>query len=90
MTKNLFSVTIFFVVFRETLEAAIIVSVLLGLVNQIVYGDPGKTSKEPSLASAPAAIQYEESGRQDPASRAKIARRMKIQARSVSVIAVII
>lgn len=90
MTKNLFSVTIFFVVFRETLEAAIIVSVLLGLVNQIVYGDPGKTSKEPSLASTPAAIQYEESGRQDPASRAKIARRMKIQARSVSVIAVII
>ncbi|KAG5643711.1 hypothetical protein DXG03_009760 [Asterophora parasitica] len=40
MAKNLFSVPIFFIVFRETLEAAIIVSVLLGLVEQIVYGDP--------------------------------------------------
>jgi len=89
MTQNLFSVTIFFVVFRETLEAAIIVSVLLGLVNQIVYGDSSKTSEEPSLASTPAAIQYEESGLQDPASRARIARRMKIQVRSVSVIALI-
>ena len=40
MAKNLFSVPIFFIVFRETLEAAIIVSVLLGLVEQIVHGDP--------------------------------------------------
>ncbi|KNZ81593.1 Plasma membrane iron permease [Termitomyces sp. J132] len=39
MAKNLFSVTIFFIVFRETLEAAIIVSVLLGLVEQIVHED---------------------------------------------------
>lgn len=39
MAKNLFSVPIFFIVFRETLEAAIIVSVLLGLVEQIVHGD---------------------------------------------------
>lgn len=35
MTKNLFSVPIFFIVFRETLEASIIISVLLGLVEQI-------------------------------------------------------
>lgn len=42
MTRNLFSVPIFFIVFRETLEAAIIVSVLLGLVEQIVQEDPGK------------------------------------------------
>lgn len=40
MTKNLFSVPIFFIVFRETLEAAIIVSVLLGLAEQIVSRDP--------------------------------------------------
>jgi high-affinity Fe2+/Pb2+ permease len=33
---NLFSVPIFFIVFRETLEAAIIISVLLGLAEQIV------------------------------------------------------
>ena len=32
---SLFSVPIFFIVFRETLQAAIIVSVLLGLVEQI-------------------------------------------------------
>lgn len=42
MAKNLFSVPIFFIVFRETLEAAIIVSVLLGLVEQIVHDDPGR------------------------------------------------
>ena len=37
MTHNLFSVPIFFIVFRETLEAAIIIASLLGLVEQIVY-----------------------------------------------------
>ncbi|KAI8986648.1 Ftr1 protein [Trametes punicea] len=40
MARNVFSVPIFFIVFRETLEAAIIVSVLLGLVEQIVHDDP--------------------------------------------------
>ncbi|EIW55590.1 iron permease FTR1 [Trametes versicolor FP-101664 SS1] len=40
MPRNVFSVPIFFIVFRETLEAAIIVSVLLGLVEQIVHEDP--------------------------------------------------
>jgi high-affinity iron transporter len=39
MAKNLFSIPIFFIVFRETLEAAIIVSVLLGLAEQIVSRD---------------------------------------------------
>lgn len=38
--KDLFSVPIFFIVFRETLEAAIIISVLLGLVEQIVHDNP--------------------------------------------------
>lgn len=37
MAHNVFSVPIFFIVFRETLEAAIIISVLLGLVEQIVH-----------------------------------------------------
>ncbi|EEB95672.1 hypothetical protein MPER_05317, partial [Moniliophthora perniciosa FA553] len=36
MAKDVFSVPIFFIVFRETLEAAIIISVLLGLAEQIV------------------------------------------------------
>ncbi|PFH50517.1 hypothetical protein AMATHDRAFT_60938 [Amanita thiersii Skay4041] len=40
MTKNVFSVPIFFIVFRETLEAAIIVSTLLGLAEQLVEEDP--------------------------------------------------
>ncbi|THH20381.1 hypothetical protein EW146_g991 [Bondarzewia mesenterica] len=39
MARNLFSVPIFFIIFRETLEAAIIISVLLGLVEQIVNDD---------------------------------------------------
>ncbi|EIW77037.1 iron permease FTR1 [Coniophora puteana RWD-64-598 SS2] len=40
--QNLFSVSIFIVVFRETLEAAVIVSVLLGLVEQIVNEEPDR------------------------------------------------
>ena len=40
MARNVFSVPIFFIVFRETLEAAIIISVLLGLVEQMVHQDP--------------------------------------------------
>ncbi|OXC70926.1 hypothetical protein AYX13_00343 [Cryptococcus neoformans] len=36
MAKDLFSVTIFFIVFRETVEAAIIVSVLLSFVEQLM------------------------------------------------------
>ncbi|KAH9974757.1 iron permease FTR1 [Lactifluus volemus] len=40
----LFSVPIFFIVFRETLEASIIISVLLGLVEQIVNVDSSSQS----------------------------------------------
>jgi high-affinity iron transporter len=50
MTHNVFSVPIFFIVFRETLEAAIIVSVLLGLVEQIVHLGPGTDSAEQTAA----------------------------------------
>ncbi|KAF8968346.1 iron permease FTR1 [Flammula alnicola] len=49
MTRNLFSVPIFFIVFRETLEAAIIISVLLGLAEQIVHNDsPQSTTTIPT------------------------------------------
>ncbi|KAH9053033.1 Ftr1 protein [Lactarius vividus] len=41
MGREVFSVSIFFIVFRETLEVVIIVSVLLGLVEQIVNTHPG-------------------------------------------------
>jgi high-affinity iron transporter len=47
MAKNLFSVPIFFILFRETLEAAIIVSVLLGLAKQIVYEDSNGVTDSP-------------------------------------------
>lgn len=73
MGKNLFSVPIFFIVFRETLEAAIIVSVLLGLAEQIVHEDPAspttttlrtelseKTGNEGSSANEASADQVDE------------------------------
>jgi hypothetical protein len=41
---NVFSVPIFFIVFRETLEAAIIISVLLGIVEQIANTRLGRDS----------------------------------------------
>lgn len=52
MARNLFSVPIFFIVFRETLEAAIIISVLLGLAEQIVSRDPNFIEQiaEPEIA----------------------------------------
>ena len=52
MGKNVFSVPIFFIVFRETLEAAIIVSVLLGLVEQIVHDDGLTPSPTPNVEDA--------------------------------------
>ncbi|CAE6469737.1 unnamed protein product [Rhizoctonia solani] len=45
MAKNLFSVPIFFILLRESLEASIIVSVLLSLVEQIVIS-PNALSSE--------------------------------------------
>jgi high-affinity iron transporter len=39
MARSLFSIPIFFIVFRETLEVGIILSVLLGLVEQIAHAD---------------------------------------------------
>jgi high-affinity iron transporter len=38
MTINVFAVPVFFVVFRETLEAAIIISVLLAFLKQTLHG----------------------------------------------------
>jgi len=54
MARNLFSVPIFFILWREVLEAAIIISVLLGLVEQIVREEParlvgGRSDPEPPL-----------------------------------------
>jgi high-affinity iron transporter len=41
---NVFSVPVFFVVFRETLESAMIISVLLGIVERIANTQSGKGS----------------------------------------------
>ncbi|KAH0834848.1 Ftr1 protein [Lanmaoa asiatica] len=46
MSQNLFSLSIFFVVLREALEASLIVSVLLSLVEQILHDDPSALSAE--------------------------------------------
>lgn len=35
-----FSIPIFFIIFRETTEAAVIVSVLLAFLNQVLLDDP--------------------------------------------------
>ncbi|CAE6430978.1 Plasma membrane iron permease [Saccharomyces cerevisiae S288c] [Rhizoctonia solani] len=53
MAKNLFSVPIFFILLRESLEASIIVSVLLSLVEQIVVSPTNLRSESTDqLASA--------------------------------------
>ncbi|KAF8691069.1 hypothetical protein AX14_002825 [Amanita brunnescens Koide BX004] len=51
MVKNLFSVPIFFIVFRETIEAAIIVSTLLGLAQQIAYDTQSPTDNTTSTSN---------------------------------------
>ncbi|KAG9122151.1 high-affinity iron permease, partial [Ceratobasidium sp. 392] len=58
MAKNVFSVPIFFILFREALEASIIVAVLLSLVEQIVLksgaGHPSLSSQAHRNGSDPA------------------------------------
>jgi high-affinity iron transporter len=51
MAKEVFSVPIFIIVFRETLEAAIIVSVLLSLIEQLVTGSTSPPATPPSEAT---------------------------------------
>ncbi|KAF9060051.1 Ftr1 protein [Rhodocollybia butyracea] len=74
MAKNLFSVPIFFIAFRETLEAAIIVSVLLGLAEQIVYEDPGRlTHITAGEEKSPESVENEE------IQRRRLIRKLRIQ-----------
>ncbi|KAF8217772.1 iron permease FTR1 [Mycena galopus ATCC 62051] len=86
MGKNLFSVPIFFIVFRETLEAAIIVSVLLGLAEQIVYEDPARFGQRRPIAAAPESNGSHDSKEEvvsdsedDPAHRRMLIRKLRIQ-----------
>lgn len=85
MHKNLFSIPIFFIVFRETLEAAIIVSVLLGLAEQIVSRDPGfieRTTDAPATSEEqnPATTEQVDESIQ----RRRLLRKMRIQVKKKS------
>jgi high-affinity iron transporter len=81
--QNVFSVSIFFIVFRETLEAVVIVSVLLGLVEQIVHGDVDprfRTLTEhyrPVTAHNETPIQAE--GDSDATLKRRLVRKLRIQ-----------
>ena len=89
---NVFSVPIFFIVFRETLEAAIIISVLLGIVEQIANSRVGgdslhtmelekeKQSPEGGVHDGPPSLPSD-SG--DDAERRKLLRKLRIQVRHV-------
>ncbi|KAJ7033165.1 iron permease FTR1 [Mycena alexandri] len=83
MGKNLFSVPIFFIVFRETLEAAIIVSVLLGLAEQIVHEDPARFGQRGAIAGSSASSDSKDEvtsdPEDDPAHRRKLIRKLRIQ-----------
>ncbi|KAJ7154728.1 iron permease FTR1 [Mycena filopes] len=87
MGKNLFSVPIFFIVFRETLEAAIIVSVLLGLAEQIVHEDPARFGQRGAIAgsrnsndnSSDSKDEVVSDPEDDPAHRRKLIRKLRIQ-----------
>jgi len=62
MAPTVFSIPIFFIVFRETLEAAIIVSVLLGLVEQIVHIRSDRLSGQTPSPSSPEENDKKENG----------------------------
>jgi len=89
---NVFSVPIFFIVFRETLEAAIIISVLLGIVEQIANTRLGRDSlpvtesdlkqnSESGTLEAPPALPAndDDEASSDDARRKKLLRKLRIQ-----------
>jgi hypothetical protein len=85
MAAGVFSVPIFFIVFRETLEAAIIISVLLGLVEQIVHSHSDRpelqtTSHFPTEDDDKKESGNSELANDDDASQArKLIRKMRFQ-----------
>jgi high-affinity iron transporter len=84
MAADVFSVPIFFIVFRETLEAAIIISVLLGLVEQIVHLRPDHpdlqtTSPFPTEDNDKREGDNSELASDDDASRSRLIRKMRFQ-----------
>ncbi|KAF8816071.1 iron permease FTR1 [Phlegmacium glaucopus] len=79
MTKNLFSVPIFFIVFRETLEAAIIISVLLGLAEQIVNRDSNSIEQVQTSSGEENAESESMPVVDDPVQRRRLLRKLRIQ-----------
>ena len=94
---NVFSVPIFFIVFRETLEAVIIISVLLGIVEQIANTRLGRDSlsatataaesekekqnMESGLPDAPPTLPSNDDTSSDEGQRKKLLRKLRIQVR---------
>ena len=92
---NVFSVPIFFIVFRETLEAAIIISVLLGIVEQIANTRVGRDSlhttelekekpnPEGGAHDGPPSLPSDsgDDGSSDDTERKKLLRKLRIQVR---------
>lgn len=85
MAHNLFSVPIFFIVFRETLEAAIIIASLLGLVKQIVYshfhtlGSQIPNSEEEDKKGSGDIALREVSDDEDGSRKRRLLRKMRLQ-----------
>jgi len=87
---NVFSVPIFFIVFRETLEAVIVISVLLGIVEQIANTQLGRNSppatepeKEkhgPEASESPPSLPSNDiDSPDDDATRKKLLKKLRIQ-----------
>jgi len=88
---NVFSVPIFFIVFRETLEAAIIISVLLGIVEQIANtrvvrdslpvteSEKEKHNPESGVSETPPSLPSNDDASSDDGSQKKLLRKLRIQ-----------
>ena len=87
---NVFSVPIFFIVFRETLEAVIIISVLLGIVEQIANTRldrdslPATESEKQNIESQvhevpPSLPSNDDDASSDEGQRKKLLRKLRIQ-----------
>jgi high-affinity iron transporter len=78
MAKSLFSITIFFIVFRETLEAAVIISVLLGLADQIIQDDQQRLTTVDSAVGSPS-ITATSAASDDEPTRRRLVKKLRIQ-----------
>ena len=86
MARNLFSIPIFFIIFRETLEAAIVVSVLLGLAKQIVHDDRSNISRTATIVAESESTEEKDketpttqSEDDGPEQRRRLLRKLRIQ-----------